>query len=76
MRVARVPTDWVFLHDKMILLPDERLTPGPGDEYHPMRGYGFVLAVRRGEAWSGFVEVDALGFSSVKEWMEAQRELR
>lgn len=57
-----------------IWIPDIRLYPQEGDEYIPTRGFGFTMAVRRDGEIKGYICIEDLGFSNVKEWMEAQHD--
>jgi hypothetical protein len=52
-----------------IFYPDTRLAPQAGDVYIPTRGYAHTLVVQRAGELVGFVNVEDLGFDSVREYL-------
>lgn len=54
---AKISGDWAWTADAQIFIPDERVTPLPTDEWLPLRGYGWVQAIRRDGKIIGWAEL-------------------
>lgn len=53
----KVSGDWAWTADAQVFIPDERVTPLPTDEWLPLRGYGWVQAIRRDGKIIGWAEI-------------------
>jgi hypothetical protein len=57
-----------------ILIPEVKIeSHNPAYRYEALRGYSGILAVFEDRICIGWIKVEALGFSTAKEWMNSVR---
>lgn len=62
----------VWTASKHYFMPDINVGPKDGAMYIPLRGHAYIMMVLENpfKKPSGFVNVNELGFNTVKEWMK------
>lgn len=60
-----------YLENGTVYIPETKITHVDASHtYKAMRGYAYILAVFKDNSCIGWIDIETLGYKSVKDWLK------